>query len=216
MCCPPRRWGEQQPTKQTKQTPKKQTSRCCLHGAGCWSLPAGGVRWANLPSLSQGGGAGSGQVFWGERETSRRLFALRSLPLHGGTQQVCLLPLPTCCEAADFNRCLALCTRTGARGGCAASRVWCKARRVRLPFPASLRSLGVVPGTGSVAFACGINKICRWLGWTLQFGAREGPFVQGGGRRGGQTGHVPPLPVQHPQLTALLPAVLLFVPHFCG
>lgn len=59
--------------------------------------------------------------------------------------------------------------------------------------------------------------------WVLQFGAREGPFVQGGGRRGGrlgtrphQTGHVPPLPVQHPQLTAFLPAVLLFVPHFCG
>lgn len=49
LCCPPRRWGEQQPNRQTKQTPKKQTSRCCLHGAGCWSLPASGVRWAKPP-----------------------------------------------------------------------------------------------------------------------------------------------------------------------
>lgn len=144
------------------QRSKPPGAACTGQGAGAF-LPAV-CDGQSLPSLSQGGGAGSGQVFGGERETRRRLFVLRSHPLHGGTQQVCLLPLPTRREAADFNRCLALCTRTGAPGGCAASRVWCKARRVRLPFPASLWSLGVVPGTGSVAFACGINKICRWLG----------------------------------------------------
>lgn len=76
------------------RSPAVQTSRWDLHGAGCWSPPARGVRWAKHPQPLPRRWSWQWPGFCGERETRRRPFALRSHHLRGETQQVCLLPLP--------------------------------------------------------------------------------------------------------------------------